>query len=262
MRSPPPAEDLAAPRFPRASRYDPAFLMREPFGAHPLWMTEWLCEELDLEPGMRVLDLGCGHAKSSIFLAKEFDLEVWATDLWIAAEHNRETVREHALTERIHCVDADARALDFEHAFFDAILSIDAYPYFGTDDLCLPYLGQFLRPRGQIGFAGAGLMRELAHPIPMPTRLVWGPDMWCLHTADWWRTHWTRTGLVDLRVADTLENGIDYWKRWSRANGCDSDFLEVLDQDAGNTLGYVRVSARMRPHPPRHEYDLRTGKSY
>jgi len=36
---------------------------------------------LTLRPGMRVLDLGCGTALTSIFLAREYDVEVWATDL-------------------------------------------------------------------------------------------------------------------------------------------------------------------------------------
>ena len=43
---------------------------------------------LPIEPGTRVLDLGCGRAMTSIFLAREFGAEVWATDLWIAAEDN------------------------------------------------------------------------------------------------------------------------------------------------------------------------------
>jgi len=38
---------------------------------------------------MRVLDLGCGKALSSIFLAKEYGTQVWATDLWISATDNR-----------------------------------------------------------------------------------------------------------------------------------------------------------------------------
>jgi cyclopropane fatty-acyl-phospholipid synthase-like methyltransferase len=48
-------------------------------------LTEALSQVMTLEPGMRVLDMGCGRAVSSIFLAKEFGLQVWATDLWIAA---------------------------------------------------------------------------------------------------------------------------------------------------------------------------------
>jgi cyclopropane fatty-acyl-phospholipid synthase-like methyltransferase len=36
---------------------------------------------MNLQPGMRVLDLGCGRALSSIFLHREFGLQVWAADL-------------------------------------------------------------------------------------------------------------------------------------------------------------------------------------
>ena len=57
-------------------------------GANSLWVTEWLTTAMDLRPGMRVLDLGCGRASSSIFLHREFGLQVWATDLWFSAAEN------------------------------------------------------------------------------------------------------------------------------------------------------------------------------
>jgi len=57
-------------------------------GPNSLWLTEWLCEAIDLKPNMRVLDLGCGKAISSVFLAKEFGVQVWAYDLWIKATDN------------------------------------------------------------------------------------------------------------------------------------------------------------------------------
>ncbi|WP_422926628.1 SAM-dependent methyltransferase [Singulisphaera sp. PoT] len=72
--------------FPRASAYHPDWIISAVSGAaNPLWLTEWLCEELDLKPGMRVLDLGCGRAMSSVFLNREFGVQVWATDLWFDA---------------------------------------------------------------------------------------------------------------------------------------------------------------------------------
>jgi cyclopropane fatty-acyl-phospholipid synthase-like methyltransferase len=37
---------------------------------------------------MRVLDLGCGRAMSSIFLRRQFGVQVWATDLWFSASEN------------------------------------------------------------------------------------------------------------------------------------------------------------------------------
>ena len=57
-------------------------------GPNPLWLAEALSQVMPLTAGLRVLDLGCGRAISSIFLAREFGVQVWAADLWIAANDN------------------------------------------------------------------------------------------------------------------------------------------------------------------------------
>ena len=52
-------------RFPLASRYHPDWVLASASGgANALWLTEWLAEAIELRPGMRVLDLGCGRAMS------------------------------------------------------------------------------------------------------------------------------------------------------------------------------------------------------
>jgi len=71
---------LSREEFPRSSRYDPDWVMDNQMGPNALWLMEWLSQQLDLVPGMKVLDLGCGKALSSIFLAREFGLQVWAAD--------------------------------------------------------------------------------------------------------------------------------------------------------------------------------------
>jgi cyclopropane fatty-acyl-phospholipid synthase-like methyltransferase len=96
---------------------------------------------------MRVLDLGCGRAKSSIFLAREFGVEVWATDLWIGASENALRIRDAGFEQTVFPIHADARALPFAGEFFDAILAIDCYSYIGTDSLYLNYLAHFARPQ-------------------------------------------------------------------------------------------------------------------
>jgi len=57
-------------------------------GPNALWLVKWLCEVLPLKPGMLVLDLGCGKAMTSIFLAREFGVRVWAADLWMSPDNN------------------------------------------------------------------------------------------------------------------------------------------------------------------------------
>ena len=63
---------LVLRRFPRAAKYHPAWILASVSGsANPLWLSEWLAEAINFQPGMRVLDLGCGRAASSIFLRRE-----------------------------------------------------------------------------------------------------------------------------------------------------------------------------------------------
>jgi cyclopropane fatty-acyl-phospholipid synthase-like methyltransferase len=148
-------ERLISDRFPRASRYHPEWVLASMSGAaNALWMTEWLCEALDLRSGMRVLDLGCGRAMSSIFLRREFGVEVWATDLWFSPSENLQRIRDAGVGDAVFPIRADARALPFATEFFDAIVSIDSYFYYGTDDQYLNDLVRFVKPGGPIGTPG------------------------------------------------------------------------------------------------------------
>ena len=161
---------LLSERFPRSSQYHPEWVIENAFGANALWLTEWLASAVDLNPGMRVLDLGCGRAKSSVFLAREFGVQVWAADLWISASENIQRIRDAGVEESVFPVHADARALPFAAEFFDAILSVDSFSYYGSDGLYLNYLAHFVKPGGQIGIAGAGLVREFDESATGPAR--------------------------------------------------------------------------------------------
>ena len=57
-----------------------------------LYYTESLCNVLEIDERMRVLDLGCGTAISSIFLAREFGAQVWAVDREIPPSDNYQRI--------------------------------------------------------------------------------------------------------------------------------------------------------------------------
>src|SRR5436190_14482791 len=160
--------DLLPERFPRASQYHPEWVLAHASngGANTLHLTEWLATALELRPGMRVLDLGCGRAMPSIFLLREFGVQVWATDLWFSASENIQRIRDAGVEDGVFPLHADARSLPFAADFFDAIVCIDSYPYFGTDDLYLNYLAHFVKPGCRIGIAGAGLVQEFDGAVP------------------------------------------------------------------------------------------------
>jgi cyclopropane fatty-acyl-phospholipid synthase-like methyltransferase len=110
---------LIAEQFPRSSNYHPEWALANASGsANSLWLTEWLSSGLDLRPGMRVLDLGCGRASSSIFLHREFGVQVWATDLWFSAAENIQRIRDAGAQDGVFPLHADARSLPFAPEFF------------------------------------------------------------------------------------------------------------------------------------------------
>lgn len=246
---------LVSERFPRSSAYHPDWVITNGFGANALWLTEWLLSAMHLQPGMRILDLGCGRAISSIFLAREFDVQVWATDLWISASENIQRIRDAGVEDRVFPLHADARSLPFAGEFFDAIVSIDSYSYYGSDGLYLNYLAHFVKPGGPIGIAGAGLVREFENSVPEHLRRFWTQDCWALHSSGWWRRHWEVTGIVEIEIADTMANGWQVWLDWYKiAHPHGRTEIETLEADRGEYLGYVRMVGRRRADAKLEDY--------
>ncbi len=241
-------------RFPRSNRYNPAWVMENPMGANPLWLTEWLAQHLEFEPGMRILDLGCGKAKSSIFLAREFDVEVWAVDLWTGADENLVRIENAGMSDRVVPLHADARQLPFAGEFFDAVICIDSFQYFGTDELYLNYLAHFVRDGGMLAFVSAGQMEDFGSRAPDHLERLWTGDYWSLHTAEWWREHVAKTGLFEVVHSGTIPGGWQLWCEWAEATRSAAWYREALRVDGGRYLGYTSVVARRVQGPPLAEH--------
>lgn len=109
----------------------------------------------------KVLDLGCGTGLTSLFLAKETGATVYANDLWISEEDNRQRFAAWGFSHRLIPVHEDANCLHFDKDMFDAVVSIDAYHYFGGEkgffaERILP----FLKPGGIALIAVPGIKTE------------------------------------------------------------------------------------------------------
>ncbi|MEU1163405.1 methyltransferase domain-containing protein [Streptomyces sp. NPDC005921] len=264
--SPPSSKDdsltdrLTLPRYPLSSTYDARWAVENQMGPHALWLLEWLAPALGLDalrPCARVLDLGCGRAMTSIFLAREFHAQVTAADLWVKPDDNARRIAEAGFADRVQPVRTEAHDLPFAEGGFDAIVSIDAYQYFGTDDLYLPTLTRLLKPGGRIGVVVPALKEEIAGSEP-PEHLKpwWEPAFWCFHSVDWWHRHWTRSGAVEVEAADWQPDGWRDWLLWCEvvAEESTDDFhvrmatrsAEMLRADQGRTLGFARVVGRLK----------------
>jgi SAM-dependent methyltransferase len=243
-----PASVVVHPDYPRTSTYDPAWVWDNGMGWPVLWATEALAEKMQLRPGMRVLDLGCGKAMSSIFLAKEYGVQVWAVDLWISATDNACRIREMGLDDLVFPLHADAHALPFAEDFFDAILSIGSYHYFGTDDCYLPGFIRLVKPGGQFGMCSPGLTAEFGRDVPPHLREEYAKEWYAFHSPDWWRWHWEKTGLVDIEVADLVPGGWDLWMQYEQVamQMLNREPYQPLIQDKGRYIGFPWLVARRK----------------
>ncbi|MEZ4772632.1 MAG: methyltransferase domain-containing protein [Bacteroidia bacterium] len=235
-------------QFPRASAYHPEWIISGASGgANSLWLTEWLTEVLDLKPGMRVLDLGCGRGCSSIFLHREFGVQVWATDLWFNATEKLQRIRDADAENGVFPIHADARSLPFADGFFDVIISIDSFIYYGTDDLYLNYIARFLKPGGILAIAGSGLTREIEGAVPKHLQEWWTADLGCLHSDKWWQRHWEKAGILKIEIADVMHEGWKRWRDWIQAIAPENHLeIHALEGDHGQYLGYVRSVGRLK----------------
>ena len=74
----------------------------------------------------RTLDLGCGYALISLFLANETNAKyVYAFDLWIPASENYVSIRDCGLDGKVIPIHGDVMDMPFAHGYFDVIVSVD-----------------------------------------------------------------------------------------------------------------------------------------
>jgi cyclopropane fatty-acyl-phospholipid synthase-like methyltransferase len=237
-------------RFPRSSTYDAEWLLSLDMGPNPLWQLEELWPDLDLKPGQRVLDIGPGKGATAVFLAREAGVRVDALDLWITVDEAAQNYRQAGVDDLVTPMHGDVRTIELPAGAYDAIVSLDAWEYFGSDVYFLQRLVAALKPGGVLGFVTPSLRADpyLTDPLPALAEMA-KFEVLTWHPADWWAKHTALTGpLTDVRAwvpADSLE----LWLRWEDALGNDSPMHPVLrayQQLGGNppALGQLHVTGR------------------
>jgi cyclopropane fatty-acyl-phospholipid synthase-like methyltransferase len=241
-------EDFHVKQFPKSSKYDPEWLIKNNMGPCSVWLTEFLMEEMKLEPGMRVLDMGCGMGMSSVFLAKEYGVTVFANDLWISPSDNFKRFVEMDVSDRVFPIRAEAHSLLYAENFFDAVISIDSYHYYGTNDLFLHDFIKYLRTGGKLGIVSPAITHEIGNNIPENIRDYWDEGFCSFHSSNWWKEHFEKCKSVKVDVADNLQNGWEIWLKWEILNkkynyGKNDQYINLLEIDKGKTLTFSRIIA-------------------
>ena len=227
------------------------WLVDNMMGPCSVWLTEALTDVMPLAAGDHVLDLGCGKAMSSIFLAREFNTHVVAADLWIAADENQRRIDDAGLAASITPIHLDANQLDLPDETFDAIVSIDAYHYFGAEPGTLDghrsapatrrqdRRHRSRRPHGDRRLARTPrpLVARRLRDVPQPS-VVGRP-------VDTAKTSSPRTRRPVPHGAEDWLTWTEAWDDWARANDRAPYELEsqMLRADRDQLLGFTRLVA-------------------
>jgi cyclopropane-fatty-acyl-phospholipid synthase len=127
---------------------------------------DYVCRKLRLQPGERLLDIGCGWGALAIHAAERYGAEVVGITLSEAqAQVARKRIRERGLGPRCTIELRDYRELD-EREAFDKIASIGMFEHV-AEEVLVSYFRrawQLLRPRGVF------LNHGIARPIDQPQR--------------------------------------------------------------------------------------------
>ena len=229
----------------KSEKFDRGFVDKNMMGPNALIIVDELLEDLSITSGMRVLDLGCGNGLTSIYLAKEFDVQVFAVDLWVSATDNYKRFLQMGVDDLVIPIHADAHELPFAHEYFDALISIDAYHYFGNND---EYFDKYLRPLlkkdALVSLAFPGMKYEVHNNIPDEMKKYWGDEelgMW--HSLDWWKEK--LEGKLKNFEAKEMKCFDKAWDDWlSTENPYAIEDREMMAADNGRYMNIISITGK------------------
>lgn len=141
-------------------------------------------ERLNIAPGCRVLDVGCGSGQLALLAAKD-GLDVTGVDI-ASNLVERALARAQAEGLRVRFKEADAEALPFEDASFDVVVSLIGAMFAPRPELVAKELLRVCTPGGTMamanwtpqGFVGQMFktISKFIAPSGMPSPVLWGEE--------------------------------------------------------------------------------------
>jgi cyclopropane fatty-acyl-phospholipid synthase-like methyltransferase len=229
----------------KADKYDENFLNQNMMGPNSMGILEELLENIELNRDMRVLDLGCGKALSSIFLAKEFGVQVFAIDLWINATDNYTRLQQLHVEDFVIPLHADAHQLPFADEYFDAVISIDAYQYFGyEDEFYDKHLRPILKKDAWVAISIPGMKYDLHKNIPDEMKPFWPEEaLKTWHSVNWWKEKFeNKLSELEIKEMTCFDRA---WGDWlSTENPYAIEDRKMMAADKGRYMNLISITGK------------------
>lgn len=213
--------------YPKLQGLDRKDIYSGKMGPGGLFFASQMADSVSLSQGTRVMDLGCGRAGTSVFLAKTYGAQVCALDLWISREEMQQTIDDAACGDLVAPYNVDAtKDLSFEDGYFDVIFCMDAFHYFGANEGFLAHISRYLKSGGQFVVGNPCFDREFERPIPPVYEAFWDSEFSKYHSPRWWEDLFVSTDMFENIAVHEARDGVILWE----------DAL-LFDLETGNTKG-------------------------
>ncbi len=121
---------------------------------HHLYITEQTVRLMDLRPGERVLDLGCGAGWATRLLARLVGDGPRGHGQVVGLDISDEMIRRARAGSRefenIIFVWGSAEKIPWEENYFDKVLSVESFYYYPDQDRALNEIFRVMAPRGRL----------------------------------------------------------------------------------------------------------------
>ncbi|MBQ3418084.1 MAG: methyltransferase domain-containing protein [Ruminococcus sp.] len=236
--------------YPLSEKYNTPALMAKIMGPNPIKLEEELMTDHQIPASAVVCDLGSGQGLTSVFLVKEYGFRVYAADLWSDPDENKKFFTEMGLTEeQIIPVKADADNLPFEKEFFDAVVSVDSYNYFGRDrDYLDNKLLPFVKSGGYVYIAVPGMKQDCHDHLPPELLLSWTPEQLdYIHDAAYWREIVSACQGAEVVCVSEMESNDEVWADWLKQ---DNEYAvgdrKTMEAGGGKYLNFIKIVLRKK----------------
>jgi ubiquinone/menaquinone biosynthesis C-methylase UbiE len=125
----------------------------KPSAFYSRWTLRRLAQSLAPAKGQTLVDLGCGHGGTSLWVAKQFGLKVVGVDLSPGgvALATAQAV-EMGMTDDAKFKVGDVTATGLADASCDAAISLDVIIYVPDKEAAMKEVARIIRPGGRFGF--------------------------------------------------------------------------------------------------------------
>ncbi len=161
--------------------------------------TDRLLDWAAVQPGERVLDVGCGVGTTAIRLVREYDAKVVAADLAPLMRQRAEAnVAAARLADRVSVEEADILSLPYPDDSFDVVVA-EAVTMFVDREKAAAELARVCRPGGRVLATEFFWLRP---PTPEAKQLFLGEVCPGLRfdSVEEWVDIYAGAGLIDLRT--------------------------------------------------------------